>query len=127
MNNGTFDVVCSAFYTRSSAINSVSVTTTAATQFDVFSTQDFSMVVYQVILEQSTGYVSSELRVGTDGTNVDTGFGGSGIIVGSFNGTISYAGTAISGTNCSVKVTLSQANTYPTTVRFARSFCFPAF
>lgn len=127
LNNGTFDVVCSAFYTRSSAINSVAVTTTAATEFDTFSTQDFYMVVYQVILEQTTGYVSSELRVGTNGTNVDTGFGGSGIIVGTFHGTISYAATALSGTTCSVKITLSQANTYPTTVRFARSFCFPAF
>lgn len=126
LNNSTFDVICSAFHPRSSLINSVTVDTASATEFDVFSTLEYSVVIYQMKLQQSSGFVSAELRVGVDGVNVDTGFGGPGIVVGSFDGTISYSGTTVTNNVCSVRITLSDGVASPTTVSFARSFCFPA-
>ena len=126
INNTSLDLVCHSFNARSSIFKEVQFTTTSAAEIDTFSVIEFAFITYEIVAKQSSGLFTASLRVSASSTSVSADFYGGSTTVDTFNGQVSASSSSVLNNVCSVKLSFSDANTSPTTVKFARSFCFPA-
>ena len=124
LNSGTTDLVCISFGSSIAQIKTTLVTVNTPVTLDTFSVSEFSSIKYEVFMSQSTGSKVGTLVVISNQSSTDDNFHADAS-VGTFNGSVSFSHSAVLNGICSVNVQLNQANTHNTTVKIARSFCFP--